>query len=153
MPTVSGVTLDSPEPEPVGRRVYDGATVEPVVQVYVEERLRDTRHGLRNDLATLGVQMANAQLQATTEHAEVKQVIGTVKIDVAGIREDLKELPELRAKVAELKRHDDIDEARAEERESVLTALDRQRTSLRTFALGLGGLIIAATSIIVAVVT
>jgi ribosome-associated translation inhibitor RaiA len=123
-----------------GRREYDGDHVDPVTRNYVEDRLRETRHEFRNDIAALAAAQAAAALQQTKEHGEVRAEISHVINEVAGVRRDLAVVLPLPETVAQLKHRDDLEEARTE-------AIDKLRRQQRWFAAFIVGAVPAAAII------
>lgn len=59
------------------RRTYDDLI--PVVMLQVEERLRETRHSLRQEMAVLAANVATGQVQASREHEAVRADIADLK--------------------------------------------------------------------------
>lgn len=120
----------------------DHEGVSDATKVFVEQRLRETRHELRNDIQALAVAHADAALQATREHGEVRSEIQAVRNEVAGLRHDLAEVLPLRETVAGLQRDDELEEARRETERDVLKTVKRQRAEVRVFMLGVASLLV-----------
>jgi hypothetical protein len=127
-----------------GRREYDSDHVDPATRNFVEDRLRETRHDFRNEVAALAAAQAAAALQQTKEHGEVRGAIGDLVNKVEAVARDLSEVLPLRESVEALKRRDEIDDARAEVQEQLLVEVRRQRADTRRYRLAVGGLVIAA---------
>jgi len=108
--------------------------------------LRDTRHGLRNEITALAAQVVAGNLQSTKEHAEVKA-------SIEELREDVADLKGLLPRVIELEQHERVDEAREETRQSVLDKLDRQRKWLIATVISVIALVLTAAGILVAVLS
>lgn len=143
----------SPEPEPMaGRRAYD-PSVPPEVKLYVEEEVRGTRHGLRNEIAALGTVVATAQLQATREHGEVHAEIQALRADITKLREDLSQVIPLRDRVTDLEQADRVDEAREDARDELLSSIDKGRKQIIGTAIALAALIVSAAGVLLAVLT
>lgn len=127
-----------------GRREYDPQS--PLIEL-MEQRilrafdiqLRETRHMLRDELASLAAQVASNTLKATEEHGEVR-------LKIAEMRADLNELRPLKQTVAELQTTDSADHARDE-------ATHDLTRSLWKAAAVISGLIVSATGVLVAVLT
>lgn len=141
-----------PEPEPLaGRRAYDA--VDPSIQLYVDKEVQTTRHLLKNEIAALGTRVATAQLQATKEHGAVSAAIEALRRDVAQLRNDLSEVLPLRERVTTLEGHDRTDDAVAAALKEQKDQLERNRVQFRNWALGISSLIVAATGILVGVLS
>lgn len=135
----------SPEPA-AGRRSYD-REIDPVIETFIERRLTDERHSMRDEFTTALVALTNkvndlasavntAALQSTREHAEVHAGLDELRREVAAVRETAHPLV---ARVVELERHDDIDHAREDERASVLKTVKESReaaASARRWVIG-----------------
>jgi hypothetical protein len=74
------------------RRASD---IDPAVELFVEERLRDTRHSLRDELAVVGTkietlraQLDKAAVQSSLEHAESAARLDSICLRLDGL-EDL----------------------------------------------------------------
>lgn len=137
--------------EPHGRRYYD-RDIPPVIETFLERRLSETRHLLRgeqteatvaltNKITELTQAVADANLQAVEDHAEVKAKL-------SGLEDAISQLRPLVSRVSELEGHDRTEDAV----EQALTAhreqLEKTRTQTRAWGLGLGGLIIAAAGLL-----
>jgi hypothetical protein len=120
-----------------GRRAYDTVTAE--IALAIEDGLRDTRHALRDEITAFRAHVEAGNLQATREHAEVKASIDE-------LRRDVLELKLLEPRVTTLEGSDKADHA-------VIVALEKNRESLRHWALGLAGLIVAAAGVLAAVLS
>jgi hypothetical protein len=125
-----------------GRRDYD-RQIDPLIEMYVEERLRETRHELRNDIATLATNQAASALQATKEHGEVRSEIQGVRNDVAALRRDLTDVLPLRDTVADLKHRDDMEEARQVTAVEVLAEVRKNRIQTRNFMVAVTGVVVS----------
>jgi DNA-binding transcriptional MerR regulator len=121
-----------------GRRDYDPQS--PLVEL-MEQRilrafdtqLKETRHMLRDELASLAAQVRDNTLKSTEEH-------GQVQLRLAELRADVNGLTPLKETVAELQSHDTRD-----------SAITDMRKTLWKSAGVIGGLIVAATSVLVAI--
>lgn len=137
--------------ESAGRRYYD-RDIPPVIETFLERRLSETRHLLRgeqteatvaltNKITELTQAVADANLQAVEDHAEVKAKL-------SGLEDAISQLRPLVSRVSELEGHDRTEDAV----EQALTAhreqLEKTRTQTRAWGLGLGGLIIAAAGLL-----
>lgn len=137
--------------EPHGRRYYD-RDIPPVIETFLERRLSETRHLLRgeqteatvaltNKITELTQAVADANLQAVEDHAEVKAKLSSLEDAISQLRP-------LVSRVSELEGHDRAEDAV----EQALTAhreqLEKTRTQTRAWGLGLGGLIIAAAGLL-----
>jgi DNA-binding transcriptional MerR regulator len=127
-----------------GRRDYDPQS--PLIELMearilrvFENQLKETRHMLRDELASLAAQVATNTLKSTEEH-------GQVQLKLAEMRADLNELRPLKQTVAELKTHDSAEHARDE------ATHDLTRSLWRAAAV-ISGLIVSATGVLVAVLT
>lgn len=89
----------------VGRRVYDD--IIPVVMLQVEERLRDTRHTLRQEVTVLATTVATGQMQASKEHEAVRTDIADLKRAVEKLVPVAQTVDELREQAVADKAHDD----------------------------------------------
>lgn len=92
------------EPERThSRRAYDD--VIPVVMLQVEEKLKETRHDLRNEIALMATNIQTGQIKASQEHEAVRS-------DIAELKRCVNELVPLKLTVGELRDHDIADQAR-----------------------------------------
>lgn len=123
--------------------------VDPAVELYVQDVVRDTRHALRNDIAALAVKVETSQLTlaakvetsqlvSTQEHAEVKAQLEQLAREVAVVKT-------LASKVAALETSDAVDHA---EKTATQKLLERQRNQFFLLA----GLIVSCAAVIVAVI-
>jgi sensor histidine kinase regulating citrate/malate metabolism len=135
-----------------GRRSSD-REIDPNVEMYVQEVVADTRHKLVNEITVLAASQADAKLQATKEHGEVRRDIQAVQAEVAGLRREIADLTPLRESVEALRRRDEIDDARAETSRQMLTELQKQRTQFRNFMIAIAGLVVTAAGVVVAVLS
>lgn len=109
-----------------------------MIETFVERRLRETRHEFRNEIAALAAILTSGQLKQTEERSEFRGELREMRKDLAGLREDL--VP-MREKVSALERHDDVDEAREQERDKVFKAIEDQRrwmASTKRWGVGVG---------------
>lgn len=127
-----------------GRRAYD-RDVDPIIESHLERRLTEVRHQMReeftvalvdltNKVTELSQGIANSNLQAVIDHGEVKAKLSELE-------RGLRDLQSLGRRVGLLEGHDLADDA-------VAAAIDKARTQTRNMALGLGGLIVAASGVI-----
>lgn len=130
-----------------GRRAYD-ETVVPVTKYLeekltrvLEERLRETRHELRQDIGDLRLTVTNGQVESAKAHAELHSTM-------ADFGRRLDELVPLAERVDTLERHDEVDLARESTRDAVLARLDSNRRWLVGTALALAALIITAAGLL-----
>lgn len=129
------------------RRHYE-RDVDPTVETFVEQRLRETRHELRNEftaasvgivnqIAALSKTVAEGQLQATREHAEVNGRLSQLQRDV-GV------LQPLAGRVTVLEGAEAADLA-------VSVALKEFKQGLDRKFYAMAGLLVAAVGVVVAV--
>lgn len=85
------------------RRAYDD--VIPVVMLQVEEKLKQTRHDLRNEIALMATNIQTGQIKASQEHEAVRS-------DIADLKRCVDELVPLKTTVGALRDHDIADQAR-----------------------------------------
>lgn len=135
-----------------GRRASDH-DVEPVVEMRIQEVVADTRHRLIQEITVLAASQADAKLLATREHGEVRADIQGLRTDVAALRQAVAELTPLRESVEALKHRDELEAARQETANEMLLELQKQRAQFRTFMVGIAGVVVAASSVLVAVLT
>lgn len=133
----------NPEPlPPTGRRAYD--QIAPAVALAIEETVRETRHGLRNDIAALATQVVAGNLQSATEHAENKACMEELRGDIA-------ELKELIPRVSSLESHDRSEDAVAKAITEARAANIEARAANRALVLGVAGVLIAAMAVLATV--
>lgn len=142
--------MSLPEEEaPFGRRPYD-RHVPPVVETYVENRLTETRHQLREEftvalagltatLAKLTETVSAANLQSVKDHAEVKAHIERLEDVVRGV-------PSLEGRVTEIEAEERADDRVVAALEKQSERMERNRAAIRNYAIGLAGLILAVAS-------
>lgn len=127
-----------------GRRAYD-RDIDPVIAMAIDAVVADTRHLLRNEftaamldlsnkISALGKSVTEGNFQSAAEHAEVKAKLDTAITDIG-------ELKELAPRVSSLESEDMADERAS-----------KAVVELRKWMLGLAGLIVAAASVLAAVV-
>lgn len=130
-----------------GRRSYD-PPIDPRVQIYVDERLTDTRHTLRNEITAIAATVTAGQLQSTKEHAMVEGRIEALHGEVSALRADFQDLKGLRDEVTQLVRHDVAGDARQAARDELLEKIDAGRKWMIATAIALAAVVIAATALI-----
>lgn len=124
-------------PPHAGRRAYDNE-VDPAVQVFVNEEVGTTRHQLRdeftvamlslsNKLDALNVTVTEGHAQASLEHAQVRGDLERVCERIDDAANDIGELQGLFKRVRDLEKNDELDDAREETREKILTKLEANR--------------------------
>jgi DNA-binding transcriptional MerR regulator len=125
-----------------GRREYDPQS--PLIELMearilraFDTQLKETRHMLREELASLATRVAENTLKSTEEHGEVR-------LQIAELRSDVNQLKPLAKSVAELQSHDSADTARDEATHDLTRSLWRAAGVIC-------GLVVAATSVLVAV--
>jgi DNA-binding transcriptional MerR regulator len=135
------VSMESERDADGGRRAYDAQS--PLIELMeqrilraFDQQLRETRHMLREELASLAVQVRENTLKSTEEH-------GQVKVQLAELRTEITELRPLKQTVAELKSSDDADHARD-------NATHELRRTLWKASAVLAGLILTAAGLILA---
>lgn len=127
-----------------GRRHYD-RLIDPVIETFVEARLRETRHEFRNEVAALAAIVTSGNLKQAEEQTAVRGELRELHKDLAGLREDL--LP-MREKVARLQRNDDVEAARAQTRDELLEKLDKNRKWMVGTALAICGVLMGTTGVL-----
>lgn len=146
------------EPDPdriAGRRAYD--TVAPAISLAIEETVGETRHllrgeftaallGLSNKVDALAKAITEGTLQSTREHTEVKASVDELRQDVVDLRE-------LVPRVSELERHDIDATARNETQEKILKHVEQGRRWLIATCIAAVSVVIAAASVLLAVLT
>lgn len=142
-----------------GRRSYD-REIDPVIENFIEARITDTRHLLRNEfsvamlnlsnkISELSAAVAASTLQSTKEHAEVHAGLDELRREILGVKETAHPLV---ARVVELERHDDLGEARQETRDALLASLEKGRRWMIGTAIALAALIVSVAAAVIAVV-
>lgn len=106
-----------------GRRHYD-RLIDPVIETFVEARLRETRHEFRNEIAALATLVSNGRLEQAEEQTAVRAELRELHKDLAGLRDDLKPM---RENMVTLQRNDDRQSVQAQTRDELLDKLDRHR--------------------------
>lgn len=138
-----------------GRRAYDN--LEPVVEVFVEKTIGETRHMLRgeftaaligvsNKLTELAHTVTEGTLQSTREHAAVKSCIDELLNDVT-------ELKALVPRVTDLETHERVDQARTSTQDAILMRLEQGRRWMIGTSIAVTAIVISAAGVLVAVLT
>lgn len=125
--------------------------IDPEIKVYVEERLTETRHQLRNEftaaVAPLITAQTEAQARSSQEHAAVRSDIAGMHAEVAAARGDIAELRLLESRVNELERHDVVDDALNRERDARKVETRIQRRWIIGTGIGVAAVVVAAIQI------
>lgn len=100
------------------------------------EKITETRHALRNEIAALGTKVDLFAVQSTKEHSEVASKLDRLSDDVAGLKA-------LAGDVAALKIADARSEAASAAAEKLLTRQRNQFFALATLIVGAAGVIVA----------
>lgn len=90
---------------------YDG-DIMPLVELRIAEASRDTRHALRQELATLSALVSSGQAVASKEHAEAQLQAANDRADhraaIIELTSQIQPLLDLPVRVERLERDDDV---------------------------------------------
>lgn len=118
-----------------GRRATDNISAD--IALAIEEAAAETRHTLRAEITVVAAHLEAMRLQNATEHTEVKG-------HVMELIEDMAEIKQVVPTIAEIKQRVSTEAAVAAALEKQQATMERNRTAIRNYALGLAGLLLTA---------